>query len=447
MPGQRMDFLGADGHSQLAGRLDLPTDGAPRGYALFAHCFTCSKDIFAAARIAHQLAALGLGVLRFDFTGLGHSEGEFANTNFSSNVGDLVAAARHLEQTKGEGPALLIGHSLGGAAVLAAAAQLPAVKAVVTIGAPAEPGHVANLFEAEIPTIESEGEAAVRIGGRRFHIQRQFLEDLEKRPILGLVKELRRPLLIFHAPGDLTVGIENASQLFVAARHPKSFVSLDDADHLLTRKEDARFVASVIGGWVSRYLPHLAPHQLPPNQSPPPLAEAQAPSPSAPAADTASTPAKVNAADAALLADGWSLVDENPALPPLGTRIHTEGHQLLSDEPVHLGGHDSGPSPYGFLQAALGGCTALTLRMYARRHQWPLERVRVWVRHGKIHAEHCATCETQSGRIDRFERRVILEGPLDATQRARLLQIADRCPVHRTLLSEVDIVTTAEDDA
>lgn len=402
---ERFEFPGSQGHA-LAARLDLPV-GWPRAFALFAHCFTCGKDILAAKRLAGALAARGIAVLRFDFTGLGHSEGEFANTHFSSNVEDLVAAADHLRSER-EAPALLIGHSLGGAAVLAAAARIPEARAVVTLGAPADPGHVVHNFAEARPEIEAQGEAEVTLGGRPFRIRRAFLEDIEGQRLERAVAGLKRALLVLHAPRDEIVGIDNATRLFVAAKHPKSFVSLDDADHLLSREADAVYAAEVVAAWAGRYLP---PAEEPTEEG------------------------------------VQGVVVSESGRGPLEQDVQAGRHRLVADEPASVGGGDAGPDPYGYLLSALGACTTMTLRMYARQKKWPLQRASVQLSHAKIHAADCADCETREGRIDRIERRVTLEGPLDEEQRARLLEIAERCPVHRTLHSEVRIETALEPSA
>jgi putative redox protein len=401
---EKLSFTGAGGQ-ELAARFDKP-QGRTHAVALFAHCFTCTKDIFAASRIAAGLASRGIAVLRFDFTGLGHSEGEFANTNFSSNVGDLVAAADHL-RSHSEAPKIVIGHSLGGAAVLAAAGRIPEAVAVATIGAPADPGHVRHLFQAARPEIEAKGEAEVLLAGRPFTIKKQFLEDIEATRLEEAIAGLRKALLVFHAPRDTTVGIENAGRIFAAAKHPKSFVSLDDADHLLTRHEDATYVAEVLAAWAGRYL-----------------------------GLTEETPLKA--------ASGTVVVQETGE-GKFTQRIAAGAHQLRADEPESVGGDDSGPGPYDLVLAGLGACTSMTLRLYAERKGWPLSRVTVTLTHDKIHAEDCADCETKSGRLDRIERRLWIEGEIDDEQRARLLEIADKCPVHRTLESEVVVTTRLEE--
>ena len=400
---ERIEFVGAH-DDKLAARLDLPAEN-PQAYALFAHCFTCSKDVFAANRIAAELAERGVAVLRFDFTGLGASDGEFANTNFSSNIEDLIKAADFL-RTEHLAPALLIGHSLGGAAVLAAAGDIPEAKAVVTIGAPADPAHLQHLFAAVRPEIEAAGEAEVMLAGRRFRIRKQFLEDIEGQNLADKIGKLRKALLVLHAPQDDTVEIGNASKIFTAAKHPKSFVSLDSADHLLSRREDAVYVAAVLSAWASRYIVS---------------AEAQ------PAPMDAPEPRKVVVRET-----GRGAFQQELVVGP---------HRLFADEPESFGGTDTGLSPYDFLLAGLGACTSMTMRMYAKRKQWPLDRVTVTLSHDKIHAIDCLECETREGKIDHIDREIEISGMLDADQRKRLLEIADKCPVHRTLRSEIQIQT------
>jgi putative redox protein len=396
---RKITFAGAAGAS-LAARLDAPA-GRPRAHALFAHCFACGKDIFAASRIAGGLVRHGIAVLRFDFTGLGASEGEFANSNFSSNVGDLVAAAEWMRGEVGA-PAILIGHSLGGAAVLAAAAGVPEAKAVATIGAPADPAHVARHFAGARAAIETAGEAEVVLGGRPFRITKQFLDDIEGHKLERAIGALGKALLVFHAPRDDVVGIDNAGRIFRAARHPKSFVSLDDADHLLSRKADAAYVADVIAAWAGRYVDAGAP------------------------------------ARAAPVAAPGSVVVAEAGIGKFAQDVSVGGRFILrADEPEDAGGGDSGPGPYDFLLVGLGACTSMTLRMYADHKGIPLKHVRVALRHDKIHAEDCAACETKAGKIDRIEREIELVGDLDEATRRRLLEIAEKCPVHRTLHSEV----------
>lgn len=404
MPGTHKVTFANSRSDDLAASLDLP-DGRPRAFALFAHCFTCSKDALASKRIAIALAARGFAVLRFDFTGLGGSGGDFANTDFSSNVADLVAAAEWLRDEH-EAPTLLVGHSLGGAAVLAAAGRIREAVAVATIGAPADPDHIRRHLVAAEDEIRSEGEAEVEIGGRRFRIRESFLDDIASHKLEDAIAGLRKALLVMHAPRDAVVGIDNATAIFRAAKHPKSFVSLDDADHLLGRAEDARYVAEILAAWSSRWLP-------------------------APTRD-----------DAQEIGEGRVLV-AGAGEGRFAQTIRAGRHVLRADEPASVGGDGSGPGPYEFVLAGLGACTAMTLRMYAERKKWPLEDVGVVLAHDRIHAEDCADCETKEGKIDRITREVEITGDLDEAQRARLLEIADRCPVHRTLEGEIEIVTRA----
>jgi uncharacterized OsmC-like protein/fermentation-respiration switch protein FrsA (DUF1100 family) len=407
MPTERFQFTGEGGH-QLAAALDLP-EREPVAYALFAHCFTCGKDVLAARRIAVALAAKGIAVLRFDFTGLGSSEGDFANSTFSSNVADLVRAADHLRATR-KAPAILIGHSLGGAAILAAAGQIPDATAVVTIAAPSDPAHVTGLFRDRIEEIRKHGKVEVSLAGRPFQISSGFLDDIAEHSLISHVTNLHKALLIMHSPTDDTVGIDNATHIFVAAKHPKSFVSLAGADHLLSGKRDAAYVAGVIAAWAEHYLDHVAPEQ---------------------AVVTGEAPRMV-------------VVRETRA-GKFQQTVSIGPHQMLADEPVAAGGEDSGLGPYDFVLAGLGACTSMTMRLYADRKSLPLERVTVTLKHSKIYAQDCADCETKAGMLDQIDRTIVMEGNLDAEQRKRLLEIADKCPVHRTLTSEIHIVTHAAD--
>jgi putative redox protein len=399
MPSERFDFPNARGE-KLSALLDRPA-GTPIAYALFAHCFTCGKDNLAAKRIAEGLTERGIAVLRFDFTGLGASEGEFANTNFSSNVADLVAAANHM-RVMFKAPAILIGHSLGGAAVLCAAGELPEARAVVTIGAPADPAHVIGLFEQHVPDIHAQGEVEVKLAGRPFRIRREFLDDIAGQKMKDAVAGLRKALLVMHAPTDDTVGIDNASAIFLAARHPKSFVSLDGADHLISKRSDAVYAADVIAAWSERYLDMVPEPDMAPLEG--------------------------------------VLVEETHN-GKFEQAIIAGAHRYIADEPVSVGGDGAGPSPYEYLLAALGACTSMTIRLYAERKQIPLKHVSVLLKHDKIHAEDCENCETKVGMVDHIDRTVTLEGELDELQRAKLLEIADKCPVHRTLSSEINIET------
>ncbi|MBL29523.1 MAG: osmotically inducible protein C [Rhodospirillaceae bacterium] len=399
---ERLEFRGATG-ATLAARLDRPMV-PPRAYALFAHCFTCSKDLFAVSRIAEGLAAEGIAVLRFDFTGLGSSEGEFANTDFSSNVGDLIAAADFL-RSEYAAPEILVGHSFGGTAVLAAAQAIPEAKAVATIGAPFDPGHVRHLLKDSIAEIERTGRAEVELAGRSFRIEKGFLDDIAEQRMGERLAKLGKALLVFHAPLDDQVGIENATEIFSHARHPKSFVSLDGADHLLTDRADAVYVAGVLAAWSARYVP---------------LRQSDWPEPKA-------------APDEVVVAE-----TREGTFPQV---IAAGPHRLRADEPESYGGFDSGPTPYGLLLAGLGACTSMTMRLYANRKEWPVERFSVRLRHENIHAEDCEDCESREGMVALIEREITIEGDLDDEQRASLMRIADRCPVHRTLTHEIRIRT------
>jgi len=398
----RLEFENSNGE-MLAGLLELPERiDKISSFALFAHCFTCGKDIAAASRISRALAAKGIAVLRFDFTGLGNSDGDFANTNFSSNIEDLVQAAKALE-AQYQAPQILIGHSLGGAAVLGATAKLDSIKAVVTIGAPATAQHVAHLFKEKSAQIQAQGEAVVALGVREFSIKRQFLDDIDQYSSTEKIRDLRAALLVFHSPLDTIVPIDEAGRIFQAARHPKSFISLDKADHLLSKTVDAEYVATTIASWASRYLD---------------LEQDDA------------------ASDSLDLADGEVMISELDHKFLRG--MYSNSHFLRADEPVKYGGEDLGPSPYDLLLMSLGACTSMTLRMYAKRKKLPLEDVRIRLLHERVHAEDCIECEA---RIERITRRISLVGDLSDEQRRKLLEIADKCPVHRTLESDPQIVT------
>ncbi|MGR8950152.1 MAG: bifunctional alpha/beta hydrolase/OsmC family protein [Gammaproteobacteria bacterium] len=403
MPRIKAEFDNEQGQ-RLAGLLETPA-GEAQAFALFAHCFTCSKDIAAASRITRALAQYGIATLRFDFTGLGNSDGDFANTNFSSNLNDLISAAQFLYDDY-DPPTLLIGHSLGGAAVLAAAHEIDSVKAVATIGAPASAKHVEHLFAGARAEIES-GSAAVDLGGRKFKIKKQFLEDIERYSSTDHIARLNAALLVLHSPVDTTVSISEASRIYQAARHPKSFISLDQADHLLSRPEDSQYAASVIATWAGRF---LSLDQIKP--------------------ETSSGPAPSVAA-------GSVLVTERDKKFLRG--IYTEKHQFIGDEPTSVGGSDLGPNPYEYLLAALGSCTSMTIRMYANRKKIVLEDVSVTLVHDRIHAQDCEECESESGQVDVIRRQIDLKGELSDAERQRLFEIADRCPVHRTLENEIRI--------
>ncbi|HTT49758.1 MAG TPA: bifunctional alpha/beta hydrolase/OsmC family protein [Pseudolabrys sp.] len=402
MRSEKFTFPNANG-DELAATLDWPL-GKPTAFALFAHCFTCGKDNLAAKRIAERLTHHGIAVLRFDFTGLGASEGEFANTHFSSNVEDLVAAADHLRMAH-SAPAILIGHSLGGCAVLAAAHRIAEARAVVTIAAPYDPAHVIGLFKQHVETIKEKGAVEVSLAGRPFTIKREFLADVAAKKLDECLATLRKALLVFHSPTDDLVGIDNASHIFVAAKHPKSFVSLAGADHLLSQAGDAAYVANVIAAWTNRYL-----------ERPEIMTEAE-------------------------VEEGLVLVRETHG-GKFQQEILTGPHRLLADEPEKLGGLNSGPGPYDFLLAGLGACTSMTIRLYAEFKKIPLANVSVRLNHEKkIHTKDCEDCADKVTKVDHIERAITLEGPLDAAQRAKLMEIADKCPVHQTLTSKIDIHT------
>ena len=401
---QHLSFDGALGED-IRARLDLP-NGPIRATAIFAHCFTCSKDIFAARQIASGLAARGFAVLRFDFTGLGGSEGDFADTNFSTNIDDLVAAANALREAL-SGPRLLVGHSLGGAAVLAAASRIPEVEAIATIGAPADVNHIEKSFGCHLDAIEENGEAEVSLAGRPFTIKKQFLDDLDRHELKDIVADLKIPLMVMHSPIDDTVGIDNASELFIAAKHPKSFVSLDTADHLLSDRRDAVYAADVIAAWASRFIP-------------------------------SGTIASQDVQEGALSSE--------TGLGRFQNFVRTGHHTLMADEPKSVGGLDSGPSPYDYLSTALAACTTMTLRMYADRKKMAIEHIETAVVHNKVHAADCVECGgddsgEKSNRVDRFTRRIVIRGDIADEQRQSLLAIADRCPVHQTLEAGGFVVT------
>lgn len=395
---EKITFEGTDGQ-MLAGRLELPS-GKPRAFALWAHCFSCSKDVVAASRVARALTSHGIAVLRFDFTGLGSSEGDFANTNFSSNVSDLLGAVSYLRDNY-MAPQLLIGHSFGGSAVLAAAPHVREATAVCTIAAPADPGHVVHQFSEAISDIEADGEAEVQLAGRPFRVKKQFLEDVAEQKLDTAINKMGKALLVMHAPNDQTVSIDNATHIFMAAKHPKSFVTLDGADHLLTGKEDAEYVAQVIAAWAERYV--AAPKASNSDPTPP---------------------------------DAVSVEETGTGR---FTNIVSIGgqHSFLADEPKSVGGNDRGPTPYDLLLASLGACKSMTMRMYAEHKGFALDKARVTLRHEKIHATDCAECETDTGKIDKIEVAIDVEGDFDQETRQKIIDIADRCPVHRTMQSEV----------
>lgn len=407
MKSEKINFKNHAGED-LSAVIEWPEDEQPLGFALFAHCFTCNKNNAAAVNISRALSRRRIAVLRFDFTGLGDSAGEFAATSFSHNIADIVAASEFLNDNY-QAPEILIGHSLGGAAVLNAASQIDSISAVATIGAPFHPQHSQHLFESASEEIDVSGEAQVIIGGRPFTIRKAFVEDLQKHNPDEVINNLSAALLVMHSPLDNVVGIKNAADIYKAAKHPKNFISLDPADHLLSRKEDSLYAADMIATWARRYLDVREEKQ--------------------------SFPAVIDNRVTVRTPAGGFMTD-----------MFANGHNLTADEPENYGGTDKGPSPYDFLQASLGACTAMTVQMYARRKKWPLDEAVVRMRYEKIHAEDCADCENPGQKIDHFERELELSGDLSLEQRQKLLEIAEKCPVHKTLLGEIQIKTNLRDE-
>ena len=398
---KKVTFTNKEGLT-LTGYVTIPLNQEPHNFALFAHCFTCNKNFFAPKNISKALSQSGYGIMRFDFTGLGESEGKFADSNFSGNVEDLIAAAEFLEKQY-KAPSLLIGHSLGGAAVLFAGSQLPSVKAIATIGAPSEVKYVSHLLKSSINQIKEEGKALVNIGGRDFTIKDQFLEDLDNNKLKGTVENLDMALLIMHSPQDRVVAVKNAEDLYWTARHPKSFITLDGADHLLSEAKDSLYAGEVISAWSRRYV---------------------------------SIPDEIEL-------ETEHQVVANTGSEGFTTHMKSGNHYFIADEPIELGGSNYGPTPYEYISAALAACTSMTLQMYARRKKWNLGNVETHVSHSRTHAEDCSNCDKEGSKIDTFKRHITIEGTLDETQRKRLLQIADRCPVHRTLTSHIAVKTEA----
>lgn len=397
----KVTFTNQEGQT-LSGRLELPVDQHPHNFALFAHCFTCNKNLGAVRNISRGLTSQGFGVLRFDFTGLGESEGDFADTNFSGNVDDLIAAANFLAKEY-KAPSLLIGHSLGGAAAIFAAAEIDSIKAVATIGAPSNPEHVTHLLKSSLDEIVAEGKATVNLSGRDFTIKKQFIDDLQTKSLPEVAKNLNKALLVMHSPQDLTVGIKNAEEIYVAAKHPKSFVTLDGADHLLMRKEDSVYAGKVIAGWSTRYL------------------------------ETPDDP-KFKSQHHVLAS-----LDNSPGYT---TQMKVGDHYMIADEPESVGGNNFGPTPYELVSAGLAACTTMTIKMYVARKGWDLQNIEVHVSYDKRHMEDCESCENDpNARIDTFDREIKLKGDLDEKQIARILQIADKCPVHKTLHNDVQVIT------
>lgn len=395
---------------QLSGVLHKPSFGKPIAYALFAHCFTCTKNIKAAVHIADALSQKGIAVLRFDFTGLGQSEGEFSDSNFSSNMADLMAASNFLTE-KHQAPEILIGHSLGGTAILAAAKNIDSAKAVATIGSPADAAHILHLFSENREQLEQDGESDVNIGGRSFKVRKSFIDDVNAQDVKARIGGLRKALLVMHSPHDAIVNIDQASEIFMNAKHPKSFVTLDNADHLLSHKEDSRYAANVLAAWASRYIDHRETRER-----------------IFPEYERGVTHVR------AAKKEGFLCT------------VNSNGHLMLGDEPLNYGGSNLGAAPFDFMATALGTCTAMTLNMYARHKQLPVDYVEVATRHQKISAEDCEFCKTKKGKVDQFERVIKITGDITPEQKARMVQIADRCPVHKSFHSEIVVTTRLADE-
>ena len=388
---------------KLQAYLELPANQKPNHFAIFAHCFSCNSNFNAVKNISRSLSNHGFGVLRFDFTGLGRSEGEFAESHFSANVEDLLDVSAFLEKNY-KAPSLLVGHSLGGAAVIVAASKLENVKAVATVGAPATVGHVTHLFSHGIDDIPEKGEVEVKIGGRPFKINQEFVNDFSKTDLPEIIKDLRKPLLVMHAPFDKVVGIENAHEIYHNAIHPKSFVSLDDADHLLSRPKDSIYVGKMIGTWVERYFEQEE--------------------------------NKMISTEGEQLVGHLNLLEDN-----FTTSIQTKKHSFIADEPESVGGEDFGPSPYDFLSAGLAACTVMTLKMYAERKKWDLQEVFVYITYSKKHSDDLDIAVDTPTRFDHLKKKLKFIGNLDEKQRQRLKEIAAKCPVHKTLQSKIIIET------
>lgn len=384
--------------------LELPANQKPNYYAIFAHCFTCSSSLSAVKNISRTLTNYGFGVVRFDFTGLGRSEGEFAESHFSGNVDDLIAVSNFMS-SQYESPSLLVGHSLGGAAVITAASQLNSVKAVATIGAPGTVSHVKHLFSHSVEEIKDKGEIDINIGGRPFKVNSDFIENFDKTDLPSVVKRLRKPLLILHSPIDTIVGIENAEQLYHNAHHPKSFVTLDNADHLLSNPKDSIYTGNVIGAWVERYFEPRENQMLETNGE--------------------------------QIVGHLNLIEDN-----FTTSIQSKKHSMIADEPISFGGDDFGPSPYEYLNAGLAACTVMTLKLYAERKKWDLKEVFVYISHSRKHSDDLGIEKDRPTYLDHITKKLKFVGNLDEKQKQRLKEIASKCPVHKTIASEVVFDTT-----
>ena len=395
---QRVTFESRQGHN-LSGIIHIPDNGRVLAYALFAHCFTCTKNINAAANIVDVLSSQGIATLRFDFTGLGASKGKFEESSFSTNIEDLVDAANFLSQEY-QAPQLLVGHSLGGTAILAASKYIDSAKAVASIASPAEPEHILHLLSEDLQCIADEGSANVNLAGRTFTFKQEFVDDVKKHTVD--FKHLKKALMVMHSPIDDTVAIAEAAKIFGEAMHPKSFVTLENADHLLSKEVDSTYVGTVLATWAKRYI-ELTEHDP----------------------------------DEDLGVTVTAKTDQG-----FVCNVNANGHLFVADEPKSVeGGTNLGPTPYDLLASSLGTCTAMTLNMYARFKKLPVQSVTVEVDHNRIHATDCVDCEQSEGHVDVFTRRILISGTLDQTQKERMLEIADRCPVHKTLENEIKIKT------
>ncbi|WNB18348.1 bifunctional alpha/beta hydrolase/OsmC family protein [Marivirga arenosa] len=406
MKREKITFKGSQ-NTELSAEIHFPADDFPHNYIVFAHCFTCNKNLNAVRNIILGLTKKGFAVLSFDFTGLGQSDGDFADTNFSSNIEDIVLASEYLEKEYSS-PTMLVGHSLGGAAVLIAAAKIDSVKAIATIGAPAQADHVLHLIENKKEEIIESGGAKVNIGGRSFKIKKQFLDDLQSKDNLSKIEELRKSILILHSPQDETVDISNAAAIYERAHHPKSFISLDQADHLLSKKEDSIYSGEVIASWAKRYVQFNKQAKI---------------------STDSQTVAFIGGKDQIYT-----------------TQIIAEGHHLVADEPEKVGGNNFGTSPYGLLTSALAACTAITLRMYANRKNWEVDEILVHVDHDQRYDKDSKDCESSDSKITFFDRTIEINGDLDDEQKKRLIEIANKCPVHKTLESKIKVETREKDN-
>lgn len=392
---QELKIKNRDG-VELSATIDFPSNQKPSQIAIFSHCFTCTSNLNAVRNINRALTQNGFAVVRFDFTGLGKSGGDFKNSHFEANVEDLVDVHQYITENY-FAPEFIVGHSLGGSAAIVAAHKIPALKAVCTIGSPADVEHTTKHFKSQVKELEDNGETQVTIGGREYSVNQNFVDGFKKHKLPEIIKSLKKPILIFHSPIDEVVGVYNAQEIYENAMHPKSFVSLDDADHLLSKKEDSLYVGNVISSWVSRYLPKKQKEKQDPEKH--------------------------------QLVANLNLVEDK-----FTTSISTDDHTLLADEPVSLGGDNFGMSPYELVSAGLAACTTMTLKLYAERKKWSLKDVKVYLSHAKEKNEQGET-------VDVFKKEIEIKGAVDDTQKDRLIEIASKCPVHKTLVNTSQIYT------